>query len=280
MDAGARAAEYGAMSWGPMWVMDGTIANKYYTEVFDYEYYSSFDKRALMDPAWEISDVTTELDGGSVKISSTISKISTHIDERLGTHDVKVRYAITQNDYTDDEGEIHKNVMIELLPNGTGNVVKTLREDEFAVGDSVTLTDYWTPSVPTNGQEFKLIIYVQGRLNYDEVEQVWFDTIPTEHIPALTGVSGIQLTETSYSIYPNPASDVLNLVNTSETMREEVAWSIFNVSGQSVKQGVLYSSDDTQQIDVNDLMQGMYVLRLTLPDGTSQSKRFSRLGTE
>lgn len=87
-----------------------------------------------------------------------------------------------------------------------------------------------------------------------------------------TGTIGINETtsNTSISIYPNPATDQLNLVGIDT--KEIVALQIFDLIGK-----VIYSTDINSEsitIDVNNFNSGSYLIRFLDADGVSVTKRF------
>ena len=280
-DNSARASEYGAFSWGPMWVMDGCAIKSRDNRGaprLGLTYEGAFMQRGLVDPAFDISGVKTERDGGSLKITATIKKVSAHLDEKLGIHESIIRYAIVQKEYTDRTGKKHRNVMIDLLPTGVGNHIKML-EKGFAVGDEVTLTETWTPSVKnieTAGNRFRLIIYVQGIAgrDQDEIEQAWFTDLDDLVVP--TSTKGAQADGTKWRICPNPVSDRLNLL-CPKNLSGEIKWSVVSVSGQKIKQGDSYVNGGRISVPVHTLPGGMYILRITGPDGNQTDKAFSKV---
>ena len=82
-----------------------------------------------------------------------------------------------------------------------------------------------------------------------KVEGIIVDIIPTDH----TSVNELA-SKQSLEVYPNPASDVIYVKNTS---CEQFEYSIFNVMGQKVTVGY---SEGT--ISVTDLDQGIYILQI------------------
>ena len=63
--------------------------------------------------------------------------------------------------------------------------------------------------------------------------------------------------------YPNPVNNVLYI----ENLRSNASYSIQNISGQIIKQGVLYPADD--KLDLNMLGKGFYILNIENPEGLS-----------
>jgi Glycosyl hydrolases family 39/Secretion system C-terminal sorting domain len=88
-------------------------------------------------------------------------------------------------------------------------------------------------------------------------------------IPGISGVSEINLAEKSFSIYPNPVAEKLNVVFQSKQKREnEIA--IYNALGILVK--TIYKAQSPALIDVSDLVSGMYFI--TMPQLSNQVLKF------
>ena len=277
-DNNVRAGHYGAFTWGAMWVMDGAIKSRYGNKVLNNNYQGSFEERGLVDPAFEIFNVLTELEGNKLKITATIKKVSAHLDEKYGKHASHVRFAIVQKEYKDGKGKVHRNVMIDLLPTAPGNVVKTL--EGFAVGDEVTLTETWDPEVnniQTPGNKFRLIIFIEGHVKTKEIEQVWFTDLDGLFVP--TSTKGAQADGTKWRICPNPVSDKINLI-CPEGVNRGITWLVLSVNGQVLKNGQGPPEEKSISIPVRELPGGMYILQITGPDGTRTNKMFSKtMGT-
>lgn len=76
------------------------------------------------------------------------------------------------------------------------------------------------------------------------------------------GVEDVAMESTT--VYPNPATDVLNISTTNNVQRVE----IFNMQGQLVKA----ENGTVNHISVKDLANGLYTVKLTTDNGTSMHK--------
>ncbi len=81
---------------------------------------------------------------------------------------------------------------------------------------------------------------------------------------ATLSVNDVQLTENQLEIYPNPASDMINIQTNSNI--SNVA--IYNISGKKVLQA------NRTDINISRLSQGMYILKITSDNGAQITKRF------
>jgi hypothetical protein len=70
------------------------------------------------------------------------------------------------------------------------------------------------------------------------------------------GTGVLEVTETETNLYPNPVSDVLTL-----DLEGSFRYTVYDVSGRAVMQGVLSASDHT--LSVANLESGVYYIRLT-----------------
>lgn len=88
---------------------------------------------------------------------------------------------------------------------------------------------------------------------------VWIDNVKIE------GTTGIAENDKfGVSIYPNPATDVINITTDNQVQRVE----IFNMQGQLVK----VESGEVTSVSVKDLANGVYTMKLTTDNGTSLHK--------
>ncbi len=64
------------------------------------------------------------------------------------------------------------------------------------------------------------------------------------------------------SLYPNPASESVNLVIAKQSLKNDAEYRIINVLGDVVKSGMINISSElnTVTFDINDLQKGMYLL--------------------
>jgi hypothetical protein len=75
----------------------------------------------------------------------------------------------------------------------------------------------------------------------------------------ITGIEDLQSTDT-WSFYPNPAADKLNI-----SIGVEATLTIFDAQGQLVLQTAI--SKGSRQLEISNLASGFYMMRLTTPSG-------------
>jgi hypothetical protein len=72
--------------------------------------------------------------------------------------------------------------------------------------------------------------------------------------------------ETTFSIYPNPAKDLLFLSNATS---ENIDYSIFDIRGRLINNG-----STSKQINISHLESGVYILQILSNDGNRESLKF------
>ena len=82
-----------------------------------------------------------------------------------------------------------------------------------------------------------------------------------------TTLAVVENTALKFSIYPNPFSDVVNIIGMDHT--DDVAFNLFTIDGKLIKKGRL---EENNQINLNDLSKGLYLLQLT-SDGKTETKK-------
>jgi len=88
-------------------------------------------------------------------------------------------------------------------------------------------------------------------------------------ISSTLGVDDFNNISSLMKLYPNPVQNDLN-VKLSQADATQISYTISNLSGQTISQGVL----DNEKIDVSQLTTGMYFLQLKSNDGRKGAKSF------
>jgi len=252
-DISARSMEYGA-TMAQLTMVDGFYRCLANSEVEARAYYK---ERTLTDISFDI-DVSHTVSGGNLLITADITKIKNSL-LIAGTQKAVVRMAIVQHGY-EHNGETYNNVVVELLPNGEGNVVESIPAD-FAANESLTVKGTWTPNVTTIGNEFRLVVYVQGIWGVDEIHQTWFeDSIA---VPQVTVTKSAESEKSegsnSFTIYPSPVKEKLN-ISWYETLENPIQWKLVTMTGSVVKQGITPAGQIREEIDTYQMNKGIYLL--------------------
>jgi hypothetical protein len=84
--------------------------------------------------------------------------------------------------------------------------------------------------------------------------------------------------EESFSIFPNPASQILH-VQFNSSVNEDTHIAVFDLSGRKMKQIILGPHEGSQQIDIDisDLVQGTYLIQWKTAISKSQQLYFNKV---
>jgi hypothetical protein len=72
-----------------------------------------------------------------------------------------------------------------------------------------------------------------------------------------------------FSVYPNPANNVINITNADNMLVNAVT--VTDLNGRTVK-NVSFDNVASAQVNVADLASGMYILNVTSDKGTATKK--------
>lgn len=120
----------------------------------------------------------------------------------------------------------------------------TIPITNYTTADSATIMlAAYAPQCPTCGPKGNSSL---------KVDNLSFDNL-------ITSVSGVEATTASFNLYPNPATDVVNLT-IGNTNNNQVTVTIYNVLGEFIKSELLIHNEE--QLSVSDLENGMYIVEV------------------
>ena len=129
---------------------------------------------------------------------------------------------------------------------------------EDNVGNGITSENFGKGYYKLYDSKGNLLIDSDGNFGFGEY-----------HIIFVHGAMSVEdVNETSYNVYPNPVKDVLTV--TGEDMKQVT---VYNALGQLVKS--INCNDNTVQINVNDLQNGMYFVNVISNNGTITTSKVS-----
>jgi hypothetical protein len=124
-------------------------------------------------------------------------------------------------------------------------------------------TDFSAITAVNNNADFKVRLRFYGdNLTVDNGDRVTFNNFSAKGVEMPLSI--LEETTLSFKIYPNPASNVLNINHSYN----EVTYTLFTIDGKIIKSGSL----DNKQINISDLQSGIYLLQLT-SEGKSETKK-------
>lgn len=124
-------------------------------------------------------------------------------------------------------------------------------------------TDFSTIETVNNNTNFKVRVRFYGdNLTADGGNRVTFNNFSAKGVEMPLSIP--ENTSLSFRVYPNPASDRLNISHSYS----HVDFKLFTIDGKIIKSGNL----DNQQINISDLQNGIYLLQLH-SEGKSETKK-------
>jgi hypothetical protein len=277
-DISSRSVEYGA-NYTQLTMVDGLhrcVADNSISAKDSVEKY--YNKRTLIDKRFNI-EVEIENTDSTLDVTAHVTKLTDKLITGPGSQKSGIRMAIVQKEYIHGQ-DTAKNLMVELLPNGIGNVVDYI-PDDFPVDSTFSVQDSWKPNVTTIGNEYRLVVYVQGIWGIDEIHQVWFtdlDSVPQVEVEEEDDDDDDETTTNksingqSVNLYPNPAKNQLN-VEWKQPLKNIVNWKLLAISGKIMKEGKITAGRKKEKINVRGMHEGIYVLILEDPVAKILEKR-------
>lgn len=155
------------------------------------------------------------------------------------------------------------------------NLNMVLGTAPFAFTVNVLGTGY---SYYSSTQKFPLI-----EVNYEKqtLVSITGPTVTTSakimvNAAALTGINDLNIDAVNYKVYPNPASDVVN-INLSNATSQNVSVEVYNNLGQMVKSVNIGNAMAIEYpLSTSDLPSGMYSIRTTIGEKSATKKLIIR----
>jgi hypothetical protein len=252
--------------------MDG-ITGDYYGTSFDGDYSRitaiQADKRALEDPMFSI-DVDSVATGNNhqLKTNLTFHYLNT---KRTYSDPVVFQAALIETDISLD-GVTFRNVVRKLLVNGNqGQTVSQFTWDyNDPSANSLTIPIDYELDVPVrNPDKLYLAVFAHERSQDARkilqsslvkiLRKVGPEPVGIHDDPAFAEISALR-------VYPNPASQVLNLELDAKLSRD-YTWNMVDQRGITVLSGkVNHDLTTPQEVSVSELANGIYFLQIETDD--------------
>ncbi len=260
-DPSARRLFYG-VSQPPVTIMDGIIGDYYGTNFngsYAYITTEELDRRSLEDPAFGIQIKTTNAPNNQLKLKLKYTYIDTK--NSTFTKNVILHAALIE---TGVNGNV--NSLRKLLLQGEGRFIST----PWNLGDSLVIPIDYEVNVPiVDSTKLYIIAFVQeeklladknsGRILQSVIvkapntEGLTIVGLPDD--PTASEISGL-------NIYPNPASNTLNL-QLDNSLHHDYAWKMIDQRGIVVLEGNLNRDLTTpQRVDLGHLADGIYFMAI------------------
>jgi len=222
----------------------------------------------ISDNAIEV--IREEADGGTVSLANGDTEVSICagdgvadplevIHENPGAENLSYRYVVTDSD----------SQQTILAITGSSTI------DLEGAGEGICLIWGWSyRGVPENGAAF--IGGPLADLDAESCSDISDDFIEVNRLTGddcdILSVDDLSLNASNVAIFPNPASDILN-VSYSGNLTNDVSISVYDLRGRQLSIGSLKNSSSTQ-IDVASLTVGTYLIVMEQADGGTVTKRF------
>jgi hypothetical protein len=271
-DPGARAFFYN-VTQPPITIMDG-ILGSFYNKNMNGDHANinavELDRRALEDPTFVVNNVTFDATAPSNVLRATIDL--TYIDSLVNrTEPVIFQVALLEDNVVQTDVVPNRNVLRKFLLQPEGFAVNRT----WTYQDIQTLNIDYTLDVPVNDpNNLYLAIFVQDKTTGQATSRRILQSAIVK-APAKVGVPPVGIEDDpataeirNISVYPNPASKVVNFYLENELTRD-YTWQIIDQRGVMIMNGLLNNDLSTpQQVSIDDLANGIYFVRFGLPDKT------------
>ncbi|MFO7671731.1 MAG: T9SS type A sorting domain-containing protein [Bacteroidales bacterium] len=182
------------------------------------------------------------------------AKVNVACNTDTFTNNLQLYVAVIESDvtaYTGDNGDTHfRNVVLDMLPTPAGKLLG----NEWGRGKTETLNYTWDylPYVE-DIEDLGVIVFVQDRETHQVLQSA------SSHLDSQVGFKEDRAHAVTLSVYPNPASQFVN-VNLGERATREGRLEITDLSGRVVMKSEVLPGYAINQLQVSSLPQGIYVI--------------------
>ena len=156
--------------------------------------------------------------------------------------------------------------------NPTGNYVMVYPNDVFSDPDndiqsiSAVIDNSGAANLFNSGVDYLIMPLADGQtfitfVATDAYGETAINTVQVKVSSTYVGVDEI-MKDAELNLYPNPTTDILYM-NIPETFSNEIEVSVINQMGMVVKKQIIYQNTPSNSMDLTDLPEGMYVVRVS-----------------
>lgn len=255
--AGSIRENYIGVSTVPYSVVDGI-------DMFDYSGMSVLDtfevkSRSLYSPAFDIDLSTTFSSQMAVEVK--VKSLVDIVDRQL------LLFAAIVESEVKNENIVYHNVLREMLPLPSGEYIN----ENWKAGNTQIYKYSYKPEIGVNANNLNVVAFIQ-----DEITGEILQTSTTDTVTVARQYSELGTIEDSHSslqaqmtIYPNPASDKLNVMFNSPV---DGFVEIVNQQGVVVKRIEFGKDSYAITVDITTLPQGLYVIKGITKTGVAISR--------
>jgi len=263
-DPSARALYYG-VSQVPRTGLDGYLKTDAQFSTWGT---TAYNQRVLLQSPFSINITYPTNPTELLNISAEINALS-RVDSSLIVQIVVVEKEIDGSVFTGANLSNLKfrNVVKRKLPDAAGTRVNQVWQS----GTRVVVNQAWNPVNVYDKTKLGVVVFLQNELN-KQVYQAFYSDVTT----APTGVTSLptHLVQ-SFTLYPNPTKDKIAVGFEGVTVTENYQINVYDQLGRLCKQSTLQAGNQGVVIDVENLADGMYILKLQNAKGEQIVRKFS-----
>jgi hypothetical protein len=201
--------------------------------------------------------------------------------EQLAERTNQVRNHILSNFDLPNQVDLTLNV----YPEGAGKIrISTITPEEYP-WQGVYFNGVPIQIEAIENEGYKFLYWADNGLINDPLNHLFLDilNIASVSFDAYFEDLGLQIPEKTGSeefiLYPNPAGDFLHLVQTDRT-KQAFSYQIIDVNGKSIQSGRFNGQTTSVPINIQNLGQGIYILRISDASGATNHLRFVKSGND
>jgi hypothetical protein len=280
-DPGARALYYG-ISENPRVAIDGVTnppgenltGDELLYENWGKEYYR---KQSLQIAPFDI-DITLGEENGKLKITADMTATTNEITDDFVVHVAIIADTIEVADFGEpidvSTGEtMFYSPLVQLLPNAAGTKFE-LDGSGLSTGDERQVELFWNPFElldPTGDiteSNLRVVVFIQDEVGRTVHQADYMEISGLDLVLAVEDQLGIG----EVTLYPNPASNRLNIQLSSPLLEEQTAI-IFDNTGKRMEELRFNAGQDKLELNTSAYTPGIYLLTMPTNQG-SVIKRF------
>jgi len=230
---------------------------------------STFSTRTLINAPFLINISNPEAAGGTLSVNVTINAIE-------AVTGATVIHLVVIDSTVNLDGVTYYNAVRKMLPDAAG----TFHSSDWVQGSSETFTYTWDYGAQgLDPSRFRIVAFVAA-YDSNEILQAEVSSVQGTRtgkgsdIDAITSIAE-DLKSTNVKVYPNPATHHLNVSLQNKGLSANAQWEIVSINGQLMKRGLWNRGYQQIQLDINDLAEGIYLLRV-YNDKTTFQRRFEK----
>ncbi len=263
-DPSARALYY-SVSQVPRTSIDGFLRNEAQFSTWGTPVYN---KRVLLQSPFSINVSYPTNPSELLNISAEITALE-QVDSSLIVQVVVVEREIPASVFTNvNLGSLtFRNVVKRMLPDAAGTRVSQVWQQ----GSRVVVNQSWNPINVYDKDKLGVVVFLQNEAN-KSVYQAFLSNVTTRP----SGVTSLptDLLQ-NFVLYPNPTRDKVIVGFEGISVTEDYQVKIVDQLGKLVQESMIRQGEQGVVVNVSNLAEGMYLLRLQNNKGEMLTRKFS-----